>query len=362
MPTRGCWRRRLIVTRGSLIRLAILGIVLVVAAVWGYLSMIRMPGRSFEGPLPPLSESQQVLRDELREHVRVLAGEIGPRNVFHPAGLVRAEGHLTETLAAMGYGVERQTFEAEGIACSNLIVEIPGRAAAEEIVIVGAHYDTCGGTPGADDNASAVAATLALAKRLAGTQPRRTLRFVLFVNEEPPFFRTEQMGSLRYARRCAAGDERIVAMICLEMIGYFSAEPGSQRYPLPGLGLLYPDRGDFIAFVGNFRSRRLLREVVAAFRHDASLPSEGAALPGWVPGIGLSDHWSFWKAGYADRAIMVTDTAMFRNPHYHAASDTPETLDYARLARVVTGLEVVLRRRAEVQGVPADPPHRDPPQ
>jgi len=338
------WR---VVTRRALCRLAIFAIVVLVAGVWGYFVMIRMPGKSFEGPPPPLTAEQAQLRDELRGHVRALAGEIGPRNVAHPKSLARAEEYLAETLRTMGHEVRRQTYEAEGVPCSNLIAEVPGVEAGGAMVIVGAHYDTCWTTPGADDNTSAVAATLALARRFARTRPQRTLRFVLFVNEEPPFFRTRRMGSLVYARHCAASNERIAAMICLEMLGYYSDGAGSQRYPLPGLGLAYPRRGDFIGFVSNLRSRRLLRDVIGAFRRHADIPSEGAALPGWAPGVGLSDHWSFWKAGYADRAIMVTDTAMFRNPNYHRPSDTPDTLDYARMARVVTGLEAVVRALAE---------------
>ena len=302
--------------------------------------MIPMPGDSYTGPLPPLTEAQAALRDRLQAHVEMLAGEIGPRNVGYAASLAAAQAYLETTLAEMGYEIERQTYEAHGVECSNLIVERPGSAMSDEIIIVGAHYDSAYEAPGADDNASAVAGVLELARMFADADPQRTLRFACFVNEEPPFFQREGMGSLAYARRCRQRGENITAMVCLEMIGCYSDEPSSQRYPIPGLGLFYPKRGNYIGFVSNYRSRALLREVIGSFRGDAQFPSEGAALPGWVPGISLSDHWSFWKNGYD--AVMVTDTAMYRYDHYHERSDTPEKLDYERMARVVEGLRVVV--------------------
>jgi Zn-dependent M28 family amino/carboxypeptidase len=166
------------------------------------------------------------------------------------------------------------------------------------------------------------------------------LRFVAFVNEEPPYFLSGEMGSLVYARRCKERGDKISAMISLETIGYFSDAPHSQRYPSPILGIPYPKVGNFIGFVSNIRSRPLLRRVVALFRRDAKIPSEGAALPWFVPGVSWSDQWSFWKYGYP--AIMVTDTAPFRYPYYHSSSDTPDKLDYDRFALVVSGMKKVI--------------------
>jgi len=163
---------------------------------------------------------------------------------------------------------------------------------------------------------------------------------VLFVNEEPPFFQTEQMGSLVYARRCAANKEKVVAMLSLEMLGYFDDAKGSQQYP-PGLGLMYPDKGDFIGFVTRVGSASLNTSAERAFKGAVELPTERLAAPELVTGVGFSDHWSFWQAGYD--AIMVTDTAFMRNPHYHEPTDTPETIDYERLTRVVNGLEGTLK-------------------
>jgi Zn-dependent M28 family amino/carboxypeptidase len=275
--------------------------------------------------------------DGLRRDVTALCA-IGERNTFHPENLHRAADLVERELAAAGYRVERQSYQtSEDIRSDNLIVEIPGRS--KEIVVIGAHYDSVLGTVGADDNASGVAALLALARRFAGTKPARTLRFVAFANEEPPHFQSANMGSYQYAKRCHERKEKIVAMISLETIGYYSDEPRSQHYPAP-LAAMYPTVGNFIGFATNVGSRALLNRCVSAFKRGSKFPIESAALPEMVPGIGWSDQWSFWQFGWP--AIMVTDTAPFRNPHYHEASDRPETLDYARLGQVVEGMAAVV--------------------
>ncbi len=225
----------------------------------------------------------------------------------------------------------------------NLEVERKGTRRPQEIVIVGAHYDSAPGSPGADDNGSGVAALLALAARFARAGPGRTIRFVAFVNEEPPFFHTDQMGSLVYARELKSRRERVVAMYSLESLGYFTDEPGSQHYPAP-FSLLYPSTGSFVGFVGNVGSMGLVRRAVKDFREVAKVASEGAAIPGFVIGVGWSDQWSFWREGYP--GLMVTDTAAFRNPNYHTSDDKPGTLDYDRLALAVIGLEHVIDREA----------------
>jgi Zn-dependent M28 family amino/carboxypeptidase len=203
---------------------------------------------------------------------------------------------------------------------------------------VGAHYDSREGTPGADDNASGTAALLSLARTFAGRAPERTVRFVFFTNEE--YFRQDLMGSTVYAQRCRERNENIVAMLSLEMLGYFSDVAESQRYPAP-LNLLFPSTGDFIGFVGNHRSRSLVHAAIASFRKTQAVPSVGVAAPEVVEGIGWSDQWSFWQQGYP--GIMITDTGPFRNPNYHGRTDTPETLDYGKITRIVEGLEIVVR-------------------
>jgi hypothetical protein len=298
-----------------------------------------MPGRSHEGTLPALTDAERAYARELRAEVQVLAGEIGERTLARPHALAAAAEHLARALAATGGQVRRLGFEARGQRAENLELTLPGAERAQEVVIVGAHYDSAPGTPGANDNASGVASALVLGRALAAAPRARTLRVVLFANEEPPYFQTDAMGSLVYARAARARGDHVVAMLSLETMGYYSDAPGSQHYPAP-FGLLFPSRGNFIGFVANPDSRELLRAVVRSFRAHARFPSEGAALGETRPGVGWSDHWAFWQAGYP--ALMVTDTAPFRYPHYHSRGDTPEKLDYDRLARVVAGLEAVV--------------------
>jgi Zn-dependent M28 family amino/carboxypeptidase len=281
------------------------------------------------------------LQAALTRDVTTLAKTIGERNTKEYANLGRAADFVTTALSAAGYKPRRQEFQADGRIVSNIEAELPGGASADEIVIIGAHYDSVPGTPGADDNASGVAAMLAIARAMAGEKPARTVRFVAFVNEEPPFFQTDLMGSVVYARRCRQRGENIAAMLCLEMLGYYSDEKGSQKYPNDLLKLVFPSEGNFIAFVGNADSNDLLARAHARFGAATDFPSQKAALPPEIPGVGFSDHWSFWQEDYP--AVMVTDTAHLRNPHYHEPSDTPDKVDFESMARVVAGLEAVAR-------------------
>ncbi len=298
-----------------------------------------MPGDSWSGPLPPLSAQQRLVRDNLRSHVGVLAGRIGERNVRHPEALAAAADYIRATLEGLGYAVRVQPFESAGVQVANLEVELRGATVPQQIIVLGAHYDSAAGTPGANDNASGVAALLEIARLLAGQRYARSVRLVAFANEEPPFFYTDEMGSAVYAARARRRGELIEAMLALETIGWYTDRPGSQRYPFP-FSLFYPDSGNFVGFVGNLPARGLVRRALAAFRTSTSFPSEGVAAPGGMEGVHWSDHWSFWQAGYA--AIMITDTALFRYPHYHAATDTPNRLDYPSLARVTSGLAEVV--------------------
>jgi hypothetical protein len=310
-------------------------IVAIFALLWWF--GMRMPGKSISNAAP-LSSDEVALREELRTDVQKLAGEIGERNMWHYPQLNAAADFIEDSFSRAGLHPRRDSYELRGQACHNIEVENPGNR--PEILLIGAHYDSVFGSPGANDNGSGVAATLALARRFAGKKPEHTLRFVAFVNEEPPYFLSGEMGSLVYAERCRARGDKISAMISLETIGYFSDAPNSQTYPSPGLGIFYPKVGNFIGFVANVHSRALLRRVIAFFREQAKIPSEGAALPWFVPGVSWSDQWSFWKQGYP--GIMVTDTAPFRYPYYHSANDTPDKLDYDRFTLVVSGMEKVI--------------------
>ena len=303
--------------------------------------MINMPGVSHRGPLPALTESQKQLASELKTHVTHLASEVGKRSIYHPKELAAAALYLKTELESYGYEVKDHSFPSKGAGTPNLEATLPGSDAtfASEIIVIGAHYDTTQRSPGADDNASGCAGVLALAKRFAGKPQARTIRFVLFPNEELPTGGTPEMGSWIYAEKCKAAGDRIVAMLALEMLGYYSDAQNSQKYP-PPLSALYPSTGNFIAFVSRFDDRALVKRCAGAFREAAAFPSEGAALPSVIRDIGRSDHASFWRMGYP--ALMVTDTANFRNPNYHKATDTPDTLDYERMARVVEGLDRVV--------------------
>ena len=312
-------------------------LMLLCIAVWAV--MLRMPGNSHAGALPQLSDQQRKLSAQLRSHVEVLGRKIGERHDRRPKQLAAAIRFITGQFEAAGHKVAAQTFGR--LPLTNLEVEITGTQHAKEIVVVGAQYDSAHDTPAANDNGSGVAALLTLAARLRGLRPKRTLRLVAFASEEPPHFQTDQMGSLVYAKRCKDRGENVVAMLSLETMGYFDDAAGSQKYP-PPLSAFYPDTGNFIAVVGNVASRSLVHEVLASLRSNMRFPSEGAALPAALQGVGWSDHWSFWQHGYS--AVMITDTAVFRYPHYHEPTDTPDKIDFDRLARVVVGLDKTIRQ------------------
>jgi Zn-dependent M28 family amino/carboxypeptidase len=283
--------------------------------------MIPMPGRSHVGPLPPLSGEGRALSLRLRLHVAALAAAERNSDLETPARYIEA------AFAAQGYKPESQYFESGGRKVRNI-------EAGSGSIVVGAHYDTVPGSPGADDNASGVAVLIELAAM------KLPVRFVAFANEEMPYFLGPEMGSWAWAKRARERGESLRAMFSLEMLGYYRDDPGTQQYPAP-LGLFYPNRADFIAFVGDLGARGLVRGSIDSFRRNAQFPSEGVAAPGFVPGVTWSDHWSFRRHGY--RAIMITDTAFYRYPHYHLPTDTPEKLDYERMAHVTLGLAAMLR-------------------
>jgi Zn-dependent M28 family amino/carboxypeptidase len=321
----------------------ILVFVLICAAAGILIYFTRMPLRSYRGLLKPLNEHESGIRTGLVRHVEKLATEIGERNLEHYSALNAAAQYIESTLRDYGYEIKTYSYEVRGNAVTNIEARLTGKAFSSENLIVGAHYDSVVGTAGANDNGSGVAALLELARVLKQAEPAQTIRFVFFANEEPPYFQTSTMGSVVYANQLRKENTRVSGMLSLETIGYYSDAKGSQSYPA-GFGSLYPSTGNFISFVGNTGSRELLQQAMRAFRESTSFPSEGAAAPEGITGIGWSDHWSFWQAGY--RAIMVTDTAPFRYPYYHQPQDTPDKLDFDRMAQVVAGLEQVVRKLA----------------
>jgi len=308
------------------------------AAVWYSLGL---PGKSFTGPLPPPSDAEKALAERLRRHVVAIASR--PHNVAHYAELEKSAAYIEAALKALGYEPQAQVFDTDGKPVRNIAAVLsPANGGSKtSSLVIGAHYDSDGIAPGANDNASGVAAVIELARLLKDVPLKdKTLRFVLFVNEEAPYYRSPSMGSWRYAQRLKERGEDVAGMLSLETIGYFSDAPGSQRYPAP-FGLVFPTEGNFLAFVAMPGSRRFLHQVVASFRRHTAIPTIGGTAPDLFDGIGWSDHWSFWELGYP--AVMVTDTAIFRYPHYHKATDTPDKVDYAKLARITLGLEQTIR-------------------
>jgi hypothetical protein len=283
------------------------------------------------------------LRADLESTVRTLALEIGIRNVADGAALERARDFVAGELQWRLGAVRQETYEAEGQGLANLVAEVPGQSG--EIVLLGAHYDSAPGSPGANDNATGVAVLLAVARALAGTRPLRTVRLVAFTAEEDPHYQTDLMGSVVHARGCRERGEQVTAMVSLDEVGYFTREPRSQGYPFP-LNLIYPSVGDFLAVVGNFRSRRLVRAVAAPLR-SSGITVRDAAVPGFLAGVGASDHWSFWQSGYP--AVLVTDTANFRYRPFHTPDDLPDQLDTGELSRVAVGVASAI---AELAGLP----------
>jgi hypothetical protein len=310
--------------------------------------MTSVPGRSHVGPLPGLSAPERTMTERLTRHIATLARS--PRNIKHYDNLERAARTIESELTALGYTPVPQIYTVERRAVRNIEVTIEPRDAARSrgTIVIGAHYDSYEDTPGANDNASGTAAVLELARLLADQRGKGDvrLRLVLFVNEEPPYFQTTDMGSYRYAQLMRERREPIIGMLSLETMGYFRDEPGTQHYP-PPFGLLYPSRGNFIAFVGMTGSRAFVRAAVQSFRGHTAFPSVGGVAPGFVPGIGWSDHWSF--EGISVPALMITDTAPFRYAHYHELTDTPDKIDVERLARITAGIDRLVRDMASPQ-------------
>ena len=322
---------------------------IVIAAVVALVSAARyvtaVPGASHAGPLPQLADAEAATAKRLRAHIQAIASR--PHNIEHYDELEKAARYIEGELKALGYQPTPQSFEVDGRTVRNIeiVIEPAGVSSDRGTIVLGAHYDSYGDAPGANDNGTGTAGIIELARLLADLRGRAEarIRLVLFVNEEPPYFQTTDMGSYRYARLLAERGEPVIGMISLETLGCFTDEPGSQKYP-PPLGLLYPTTGNFIAFVAMTGSRDLMHALIGSFRSHTRFPTVGGAAPGAIPGIGWSDHWSFEQFRYP--AVMITDTALFRYPHYHRTTDTPDKIDVERLARITHGVERMVRDMA----------------
>jgi Zn-dependent M28 family amino/carboxypeptidase len=278
-----------------------------------------------------------MLIENLYKHVEYLSVKIGERHLWKEGSLNKAADYIESVFTSSGYAVWRQTYTCYGQSVSNLIAEKSGTD--KEVVTIGAHYDTVPGSPGADDNASAVAGLLELARLNQERSDKKPLVFSAFVNEEPPCFGSPNMGSMVYAKHLKEQRTPVEVMVSLEMIGYFS-EKRIQAYPLPGMGLVYPKTGDYIGVVGNFHSSKYVSFFKKGIRKHSNINARSLTSPEFFGGINLSDNYSFWHHGY--RAVMVTDTSFFRNRNYHRETDTIDTLNFDRMAEVVKGLYYTL--------------------
>lgn len=340
------------------VSLAAIGfVVIAMAFIVVYRLMFYMPGKSGGKQPPLLRVSEPELAISLERHVQMLATTIGARSLTRSSdGLAQSAQYIADCFESYGLSVTQQEYAIEtdavrkrqekslgtefqfdvmGKTSSNVIAEIKGSIKPDEIVVIGAHYDSVFDCPAANDNGSGVATLLEIAAYCAQVKMDRTLRFVAFTNEEPPFFGTKDMGSYQYAQQCRQNGDNIVAMLSLETLGYYSDEPNSQDYPKP-FNLFYPSKGNFLAFVSNIKCRELTRKCVRAFRDSAAFPSEGICAPEKISGVGFSDHAAFWRFDYP--GVMVTDTAFCRYPHYHKPQDTADKVNYEKLALVTQGL------------------------
>jgi len=271
----------------------------------------------------------------LEGHVRMLSETLVPRDHAHPENLDRVAAYVSSQLSAAGGRVRDQPFDVQGKTYRN-VVALFGPESYERIVI-GAHYDAAGPLPGADDNASGVAGLIELARLLGKAALPGRVELVAYTLEEPPYYRTKQMGSAVHAASLRREGVRVRAMLSLEMIGYFSDDEGSQRYPVPGLSLFYPSRGDFVVITGHLNAAIITRTIKRAMTEATTLPVYSMNAPADLPGaVELSDHLNYWLEGYP--AVMVSDTAYYRNSHYHLKTDTADRLDYRRMAQVVQGV------------------------
>jgi Zn-dependent M28 family amino/carboxypeptidase len=282
----------------------------------------------------------KIIQDNLRKHVKALAVDIGPRTPSNPDSLVRAANYIRSVFEEEGLPVREQAYQYYDQRVTNVLATVPATVGASAYYVVGAHYDTVPGTPGADDNASAMAVLLELAGRLRQARPKPPVVFAAFTLEEPPAYSTGHQGSRIFVRQCQSNGDSMLGALILEMVGYTAPR---QRYPLVSRWPGYPAQGNFIGIIGNWRSRRFGGSVLRGFRKNSDLPVESLFLPfdgRILPETRLSDHAAFWDAGLP--AIMVTDTAFFRNPNYHLPSDTIDTLDFTFMAQLVKSLELAL--------------------
>lgn len=322
------------------VAIALLTIVTVSAGAW---YSLWLPGERYTGALPALSHDEREIAAQLRTHIVAIAST--PHNTDHPAAYEKAAQYIETTLQDLGYPVARQQFDIPGHRVRNIYVRLLTQnapaATPPKVLVIGAHYDSAFDAPGANDNGTGTALVLELARLLKDlSRPRYEIHLVLFANEEPPWWGTGHMGSVHYAKAMRAENRSLIGMISLETLGAFSDEPGSQSYPFP-LGPGFPGKANFIAFVALPRARTFLHEMIGSFREHTKFPTIGGVGPSFIDGLAWSDHAAFEEEGFP--GLMITDTALYRYAHYHKPTDTPDKIDFERLARITKGIELAVR-------------------
>ncbi len=310
----------------------------------GLLFVYAVAGMFFTGPVvvraPSLDLEVEPSPVRLRAAVEALCTEFAPRDWRHTRQLDAAASWIAGHLAASGLEVELQEYRLDAGTFRNVIGVRRGEDPAAAAIVMGAHYDAASGSPGADDNASGVAVLLELARTLPAVPHERTHYFVAFATEEPPFFGTDAMGSYLFARKLEDDGVQVRVMVALDLVGFYSDELRSQRFPSPVFRLFYPWRGDFALVVGDARSGEAIARVKRGLRAGGRLPIQSFRAPARSGLVQLSDHFSFRRLGLP--AVQVTDTAFMRYPYWHRPEDTPEKLDYERMADLVRSLHGVL--------------------
>jgi hypothetical protein len=318
--------------------LLLLVILFITFLFFSYWYMLQCKGNWRGDPLEKKMKTELIEIKKSMESDIEYVQNLGPRNSENDTSykqLRQCEEWIRHKWESQGYTVKKQTFSFKGKEYSNLEIEIKGRTLPSEIIIISAQYDTLPDSPGANNNGSGIAILFQLSRLLKNLTPDRTLRLIEFVNEEDPFFGTEMMGSYQYAKKCRERHEDIRVMLSLDALGIYTDRLGSQKYPFP-FSLFYPRRGNFLAFIGDFSSRKYMVETTRGFKKGSSFPIEAGVVPKWVEAAGWSDHLSFWRFGYP--GIMVTDTGGFRSASHTTKEDTMDKLNFEAMSRIVVGM------------------------
>ncbi len=314
----------------------ITGVLLVIFLFFSYWYMVKCEGSWNGVPLERQGNADLGnIRKELESDIYYMSVRLGPRNAFSYERLQKSAEWIKKRWESQGYAVRSRKFSIQGKDYENLEIEIRGQKTPTEIVVVSAQYDTLPDSPGANNNASGVTVLLQLSNLLKNSSPDRTLRLVNFVNEEDPFFGTEWMGSFKYAENAYQKHENIKIMLSIDSIGIYKDEPGSQKLPFP-FSVFYPDRGNFLAFIGDFGSRKYMIQATRGFKKGSSFLIKAGIVPKWTKGAAWSDHSSFWKFGY--HGMQITDTGAFRSPYHTTKEDTIEKINFDALSRIVMGI------------------------